>query len=187
MSELDGLMERLARLNRLEKSIEEKKKEARAELFIVAEIDYEDKRHLLPTTTVTVPKKFWEKTGMTEQDFLDSRFPTWEIEHAEYDDVAGETTLILRKKPLFMPFSAEGDEYRLSKTTTEPTPDVDWETLSAERPDLFKKLAKPVTTFELDGDKLLELMEDDRSIQSVLMRHTKYTRQPQQRVSVKEA
>jgi hypothetical protein len=63
---------------------------------------------------------------------------------------------------------------------------MDWDTLSAERPDLFKKLAKPVTTFELDGDKLLELMEDDREIQSVLMRHTKYTRSPQQRVSVKE-
>lgn len=180
------IAERLARIKRLEKSLEDKKDEARAELFAYVVEDYESKPHLLPTTTVSVPKEFWLKTGMTEADFMSSRFPTWDIEHSEYDDLAMLTTFILRKRPDYMPFSDDGEDYKLTKTTTEPTPDIDWETLSAERPDLFRALSKPVTHFELDGDKLLELMEEDREIQSILMRHTNYTRAPQQRVSVKK-
>lgn len=183
---LSTVIQDLKKINEDEKKLKADKENLRTELFKFATQDYDDKSYLLPTTTISVPLEFWERTGLTETEFLSSRFPTWDVEEAEYDDLAMRTTFILRKNPFYMPFKFEDDEFKLSKTTTEPTPDIDWITLAAERPDLFDSLAKPVMTYELDGEELERMIAEDPEIISVLTRHTRYNREPQQRVGIKE-
>lgn len=183
---LDNTIRELHKLNALEKKVKARKDEVRSDLFEFGTLSYDGAEHLRPTTTVTVPQEFWEKTGLTESEFLATRFPTWEVEAAEYDDLAGETTFILRKLPEFLPYKYENEDYKLSYVATEPTPDIDWVTLGAERPDLFHKLAKPVTTFVLDEDKLVAMLEGEPEIIAVLTRHTHYSREPQKRVTIKE-
>lgn len=186
MTELNEVVKELKSLNDLEKEIKAKKDNLRAELFDYGVQDYDGKEWLLPTTTITVPKTFWLTSIMTPKDFIESRFPTWDLLSVEEDPAMFITIFVLRKKPLYMPYKYEDDNYKLSKSVTEPTPEIDWETLTAERPDLFDKLAKPVIHWELDGEVLEEMLKEDDELRSILTRHTKYNREPQQRVAIKE-
>lgn len=186
MTDLATLAARLKKLSDQEKDIKAEKDGLRSELFNYGAKDYEGKEYLLPTTTITVPKIFWHTTGFTEFDFIRSRFPTWDIEVAEYDDLANTTTFVLRKNPLYAPFKYEDDALKLSKSVTEPTPEIDFESLKAERPDLFDKITKEVISLELDGEALEAAIAEDQEVVSILTRHTKYTREPQQRVAIKE-
>jgi hypothetical protein len=172
-------------MTKFEKEFKKQKEELRAELFAYAASDYEGKEYLLPITTVTVPKTFWYTTDMDPQEFLASRFPTWDLQYSEEDPITYETTFILRKKPEYMPFSYEDDNLKLSKSSTEPTPEVDWETLKQEREDLFEQIVQETVVYELNGDRLQELINEDKETLAIFQRHTRYTRDPQQRVSIK--
>lgn len=170
-----------------EKQIKKEKDELRAQLFDYAVQDYDGKEYLLPTTTITVPTSFWVSTGLTIQGFLDRSFPTWDLISCDTDDARCLATFVLRKKPLYMPFKYENDEVKLSKTAVEPTPDIDLETLKAETPTLFEKITSQRVIEELDGEKLQSALAEDPEVHSVLMRHTVYSREPQQRVGIKDA
>jgi hypothetical protein len=183
--EIDDVVEQLAEITSLEKEIKSKKENLRSELFEIGADDYEGKEWLLPTTTITVPKEFWVRTNLTPDEFIASRFPTWDLESREDDVTMFTTTFVLRKKPLYMPYKYENDNYKLSKSVTEPTPEIDWETLKAEDSQIFDKITKEVVIYELDGEALEELMAEDDSIIPFLTRHTMYKREPQQRVGIK--
>jgi hypothetical protein len=186
MRELSTIVAELKRLTDSEKQLKNEKEKLRTEVFAHVEENYEDRDDLLPITTISVPLEFWRSTGMTETEFLQSRFPTWDLVHGEYDDFRKTTTFVLRKKPIHMPFQFVDDTYKLSKTSTEPTPEIDWETLQKERADIFEKITTPRTVFDLDAEKLSRAIEEDPEIVSFLTRHTFYPRASQQRVDIKE-
>ena len=183
---LDEVLVELNKVTEEEKQAKLKKEELRAQLFDFADEDYEDKEYLLPTTTITIPYEFWFTTGFEEDGFFESRYPTWEVIGREESVTRLSTTYVLRKKPRYMPFAYEGEELKLTKSVTEPTPDIDWETLEAECPDLFNKIVTEVVKYELDGDALLEAIEENPEVVAILQRHSYYTREPQQRVAIKK-
>jgi len=169
-----------------EKEIKKEKDSLRSKLFQYGVNWYEGREYLLPTTTVTVPDSFWKLTGMDSETFLASRFPTWDLISVESIPSLNQTVFVLRKNPIYMPFSWDDDEIKLSKTVTEPTPEIDFKTLAEARPDLFKKITREVVTREIDGDALEKEIADNPETISVLLMHTKYMREPQQRVGIKE-
>jgi hypothetical protein len=150
-------------------------------------LSWEGREHLLPTTTISIPDEFWETTKFESvEDFVDSRFPTWDLIDKHEDHGALSTILILRKKPEYMPFIYDDDDVKVNKVSVEPTPEIDQETLMAERPDLYRQLFKPVTVMELDEQALSDAIEQDQEIPAILMRHQFSSRAPQQRISASE-
>jgi len=182
---LTSVVHDLAALTAEEKELKIKKDDLRRQLFTYGAKDYEGKEHLLPTTTITVPIEFFFSTGLDEEAFLNRSFPTWEVIGREKNNAHSSVTYVLRKKPVYMPFSYEDDDFKLSKTTTEPTPEIDLETLKAERSELYEAITSKEVRVILDGDKLQVAIEEDQEVISILMRHTKYTRESQQRVGIK--
>lgn len=171
------------------KILKEEEDALRGSIVEEAQAEWEGREHLLPTTTITIPRIFWEtipKKFSTLDDFLESRFPTWDLIHLEEDNVNGSATFILRKRPEFMAFAYEDNFVKVSKVSVEPTPEIDQETLKAEKPELYDKLYKPVTVMELDEQALSDAIEEDAEVPSILMRHQFTARAPQQRISASE-
>lgn len=166
-------------------------KELRDEFFRLHDEEFKGKDHLLPVRTIEVPDVFFAATGMSKEDFIESRFPGWNVEHVEYNTALKKSVFILKRDKRFIPGVVEVDDgdklLRVSKEVSEYTPEFDWDTLKAERPDLFEKITTERVVQDLDGEKLQEALADDPEIHSILMRHTKYTREPQQRVGIKDA
>lgn len=183
---LDEILAELNEVNKLEKELKVQKETLRKQLFEIAADSYKGKEYLLPITTVTIPKEFWYTTGLPPDEFLLTRYPTWDLTHTEDDPMLQATTFVLRKKPEYMPFSFDGESLKVSKQSTEPTPEIDWETLEAEQPQIFEKVAKKVVHLELNEDAIPELQKEYSDFTSILQRHVKVTREPQQRVSIKE-
>lgn len=183
---IDALIGDLYVLTELEKNAKKNKDELREKLFAIASESYEGKEYLLPITTITIPNSFWHSTEITPEEFVESRFPTWDVTHVEPALDTDETTFILRKKPEYMPYSYEGQSHKVSKQAVEPTPEIDWESLNNEFPEIFTKIAKEVVSYELDEQGVAELQKEIPDFMSILQRHVKVTRKPQQRVSVKE-
>jgi hypothetical protein len=71
-----------------------------------------------------------------------------------------------------MPEDPHSPLFKVSKDVAEYTPEIDWETLKSERPDIFKKLAVKRTHYDVNEAALEELFEDPEEA-SVLQRHLK--------------
>lgn len=180
-SQIENLVSDLYHVTTQEKELKARKEELRDELFGVA--NREQPEHLLPTATIEVPFEFFNTTGMTYDDFLKSRFPTWDLQDYEVKD--NSVVFILRKGKSYMPWKYEDDYYKLSKSPVEPTPEIDWDTLEIERPDLFGRLAKEKITYEVNEEEFNKLLQEDPTVYEVLRRHSKFTRAVSQRVGVK--
>ena len=134
---------------------------------------------------------------MTMDEFVESRFPGWIVEHVEKDIRTGDTVLIVKKDPNYMPlvidteyapdFFHEPKPVRVSKLVNEYSPEVDWETLTAEFPDLAEQLGKAVTRveIELDEDVLERMVEEEPDILAKLQRHLK-TKKPVLKMTARE-
>lgn len=181
MSNLENLVSDLYHVTAQEKELKVRKEELREELFKIA--DNEQPEHLLPVSTIEVPFEFFDKTGMTYEAFLQSRFPTWDLQ--DYQVTETGVVFILRKGASYMPWKHEDEFYKVSKSPVEPTPELDWDTLATELPDLFGRIAKEKITYEVDEAEFNKALQEDPTVYEALRRHSKFTRATSQRVGVK--
>jgi hypothetical protein len=183
MTDIKDVVAHLHELNEEEKQLKSEKEKLRQELFSYA--DSEQSEFLLPTTTIEVPRTFWYATKLSPQEFLASRFPTWDLISHENDPTRFVDILVLRKKKEFMPWKYEDEDYSLSKTPIEPTPEIDWDTLEQERPELSKRLKQAKVIYEINEEELNNVLQEDPTVYEVLRRHSTFTKTPSQRVGVK--
>lgn len=165
----DRLGKKWVKLNAQEKKVKESKDKIRGQLTGAIRDSYAETEHLLPTLTETIPNTFFEDTGLSHDRFLGSRYPSWNL----IKTVPGrnETTFILRKRPEYMGKVIELEDQKLSKIAVEYTPEIDWETLDKEFPDLAQKLSKEVTTRVLDEMALEQEAKDNPELFAILRRH----------------
>lgn len=149
--------------------------QARRKFMSLTTEEYRQNEAILPVRTIEVPDEFFEKTGMDELAFVLSRFPGWQVEHR--DKKEGSTIYVFRKDPNYMPDSVEIHEgeitIRVSKEVSDYTPEIDWDTLKQERPDLYKRLAKRRMVLEVNEGEFNKMVEEDPHEMAVLERHLK--------------
>lgn len=172
-----------------EKTYKEAIEDLRGKFFDLLEDDIRGKSHLLPVQTIEVPKEFFGTTGMTERDFIASRFPGWDVEHVEVNIAAGVHTFVLKKNARYIPNVVEveldGRKLRVSKEISEYEPDIDWNTLEAEDPKLFERLVRWEPTPVLDEDALEKMIEEKPEVLEKLRRHFK-VKSPSLRATARE-
>lgn len=183
--EIKDLARRQLRLAKLEKAIKERKQKLREQFFSLANENVPD--YALPTTSVHVPLSFFEKTGMKQEDFLKSRFPSWTLKATTKNDT--DMVFVLQKRKEYMTYvGADPDNgVQIARSISELTPEVDWDTMKVADPELFKVFAKPVTSYELDTEVFQKMMGNDPTFdaQGFLARHSKH-KIPTLRVLAKE-
>lgn len=112
---------------------------------------------------------------MSKEEFVRTRFPGWNVEHCEKNVSTGKTVFVLKQDPQFIPgvvdVNTDDGLVRVSKEVAEYTPQMDWETLAAERPDLFDKLSKTRVVLDLDEDALEKLAAENPEELATLQRH----------------
>lgn len=174
---LQYLAKQLYSHSQTEKELKKSREELREEFFRLLDDGLSGREHVLPVKTIEVPDAFWATTGMTKEQFVDSRFPGWKIEHCEKNITTNQTVFVLKRDPSYVPGMVDatfGDTHiRVSKEIAEYTPEIDWTTLQAERPDLFEKLAKTKVVLELDDDELERLAVENPEELATLQRHMK--------------
>jgi hypothetical protein len=178
--EVQEYLQKIARdfydVNEEEKDAKKRREELKKEFFRLANQRYKGREYILPVKTVEVPAEFWVSTGMSKDSFVKSRYPGWTVEHVEKNISTGRTTFVLKKNPEFLGTVVDipcDDDHviRVAKEISEYTPEVDWETLKKERPDLFERLAKPVEAYELDDNELERLTVESPEDLATLERH----------------
>lgn len=171
-NDLEFLALRQSRISRMLKALEARKKELRDQFFKFADEFVKDNTHLLPTISIRVPLNFFKVTGMTHDEFIKTRYPHWSVTAiSESDD---NMIFVLRKRPEFMPYSSVAGEFEISRSVSELTPKVDWETMEQADPDLFTAFAKPIQTYELDTEAFQRFMAENPGFdaQGFLARHS---------------
>lgn len=171
---LKEVAKNLYEANLAEKEAKANREELRDEFFRLVLYEFKDSA-FLPVRTIEVPHDFWAKTGLSKDDFVATRFPGWEVEHIERNFADAVDVFIFKKDPAYMSSSvdvdADGVPVRVSKEISEFSPEIDWKTLEADQPDLFKLLAKKVISYELDEDVLREVLATKPEILADLQRH----------------
>lgn len=147
--------------------LESKRYELRKELFNIATEENDKPFFSVPTKSIELPLGFLEKVGLTKEEFFKSRYPGWKI-IAEQDNV-----YILKKLPEYLPWEYVDPESKIkvAKQIQESTPDVDWDTLRKDSPDLYKELAMIVSHLEFNEERYNELVEKQPEIVAILQRH----------------
>jgi hypothetical protein len=142
------------------KKLEDRKKELREQIFLLADNSYEGKEYLLPTTSISVASDFLDKFfNGNVGEFVRSRFPAWNLLTTSVGSEG--LILVLRKRPEFMPFSFEDEEVKLSRSPAESTPSIDWDIMKEYDAPLFGRVAKSVLTYELNEDELQKVISED--------------------------
>jgi len=174
---LKWLAERLYEEQQSEKEHKTNREGFKKEFMRLIEDGFDGRDHILPVKTIEVPADFWKKTGMTKAEFIESRFPGWDVEHVEKDISTSNTVFVLKRNPHYLSgtIEVETDDgiLKVSKEVAEYTPEMDWNTLREERPDLYKRLANPVITLELDEEMLEYIASEEPEELAVLQRHMK--------------
>lgn len=154
--DLDRLAYKQYKLSKLLKKLDVVKKQIRAELFLEADEHFEKEHWHLPMTSWLVENEFFEKSGITREEFVKTRFPQWDIQSTKEDQEG--VVYVLRKKKQYMPWSYENGDFEISRSVAELTPEIDWETMEKVEPEFFNMFAKPVKAYELDVDAFNKYM-----------------------------
>jgi hypothetical protein len=146
-----------------------------SEFYRLLDAGFKGRDHILPVKTIEVPDAFWNSTQMSKDEFVESRFPGWNVEHVEKNITTGKTVLILKRDPSYLgsvvEVETEDGNVKVAKEIAEFTPEIDWDTLNAERPDLFEKLAIYKTVVELNDAALERIAMETPEELAVLERH----------------
>ena len=158
-----------------ERVYSEEVKELRDEFFRLHDDGVKGQSYRLPVKTIEVPDEFFETTQMSKEDFVATRFPNWEVEHIEKNTALNKTVFVLKQNYHYVPGVVDiedGDKIlRVSKEVSEYTPEMDWDTLKQERPDLFERLAQPVTSYEIDEENFAKLIDESPEELATIQRH----------------
>ncbi len=141
----------------------------RGELTGVIRDSFAEAEHLLPTLTETIPNSFFEDTGMSHERFMATRYPSWNLIKLIEDDE--ETTFIFRKRPEYMGKVIELEDAKVSKIAVEYAPEIDWESLGAEYPELAEKLSKEEVRKVVNDEALEQEAKDNPDLFAILRRH----------------
>lgn len=166
-----------------ERKIKSRVDELKDEFFKLAEDEYAHKDHMLPVRTIEIPDNFFIRTGMTHQEFVETRYPGWNIEHVE--NTSGMVVFILKRDPSLMPVTVSVDGVSVTKTPIEYTPEIDWDTLMRERYDLYKQIAKVTMKIEVDETRFEKLIEENPMEMNTIARHMK-VKKPSLKVTAKK-
>lgn len=141
----------------------------RGELTGAIKSSYAEAEHLLPTLTETIPNTFFEDTALTHDQFLDSRYPSWDL----IKKIPGrvETTFVLRKKPEHMGKVIELEDAIVTKISVEYSPEIDWVSFEKEFPELANKLSKEEVRKVVNDEALEQEAKDNPELFAILRRH----------------
>ena len=173
MKDRTALYERLGkkwiRLQSQEKKVKESKDKIRGQLTGAIRDSFAEAEHLLPTLTETIPNTFFEDTGLSHDRFIGSRYPSWNL--VKTIPGRSETTFILRKRPEYMGKVIELEDAKISKIAVEYAPEIDWESLGKEFPDLAEKLSKDEVRKVVNDEALEQEAKDNPELFAILRRH----------------
>lgn len=180
-AELKRIAENLFYAKGAEKEAKVEASKIRDEFLRLYDADVASSAYALPVITIEVPDIFFELSQMSKEDFISTRFPDWQIEHSEAKPFANCTVFVLRKNPTYLPGSIDveieidgkSEFIRVAKEVSEYTPEMDWESLEFERPDLYEKLAVPVTKYEMNETAFEKLLAERPEELAVIRRHMK--------------
>lgn len=182
-------LEKVAKQLALVAQEERQQKDARSELkdlFLdIIDEEHEGRDYLLPIITIEIPAGFLERVGLTEEEFLASRFPGWDLEDSSLE--IDREIFILKKNLRYLPKTVEmkygkTEKIRVSKDVAEYTPEIDWDSLSKEFPEVVEAISVPVVSRELEEKRFEEELQRNPELLSTLQRHMK-VREPQIRVT----
>jgi hypothetical protein len=170
------------------RSLEGVRAETRKEFFRMAEEVWGGRDHLLPVRTVEIPETFFKTTGMSQAEFVETRFPGWDVEHVELNTVSRNRIFVLKRNPKYLgrvvEVNAGGDLVQVAKDVSEFTPEIDWTTLKQERPDLYERLARHVIHTEVNEEELEKMYQETPEDIATLERHLR-VREPVLRATAK--
>lgn len=163
-----------------EREYSEETKELREEFIRLHDDGIKGKAFRLPVKTIEIPGEFWDRTGMSMEDFIATRFPNWDVEHIERDISTGKTTFVLKQNYKYVSGVVDVNDtedenkiIRVSKEVSEFTPEIDWDSLRRERSDLWERLADPKIVYEINEDEFDKLVENNPEELATLQRHMK--------------
>jgi hypothetical protein len=160
-----------------EKEVKKRRENLRSEFFRLSDIGKGTTggRNILPVRTVEVPEDFFQATALSQEEFITRRYPGWNVEHVELNTVSKVRTFVLKRDTKYVSsvveIEDEGQIVRVSKEVVEYSPEVDFDTLKMERPDLFNALAEEVTTYVLNDDAFEQLIAEYPEELAVIERH----------------
>lgn len=152
-----------------EKKLKGLRNDAKDEFFKL--IRERHQHSILPVRTIEIPVEFFASTDMSYEEFVESRFPGWLVEHIERNISTDYIVFVLKRDPMYISDAVEVDGLRVSKVVSEYTPEIDWETLQKERPDVFDKLAEPQLVYNVNEENLERMMEESPEELAILQRH----------------
>jgi len=164
---LNDIARKLNEVREQQKRLKADEDELKAMISEAAVDYYRENPDELPVKHVRIPEDFWTKTGMEKDEFLASRHPNWEVVDELQDH------FLMRMKPEFMGHIFDEDEYKITKSVVDPTPEIDWSSLRAEFPDLCDRLMRKIVRYEVDEEQLQEVMKERPEFPSELSRHVK--------------
>lgn len=173
-------------ISRENKQAEKDREVLKSEFFRLIDKGLTGRSNLMPVKTIEVPDSFWIATGMSKEEFVQTRFPGWKVEHIEKNISLNNTVIVLKKNASYIPAVVEVEhpegKIKVAKEVAEYTPQIDWKTLNAERPDLFEKLANFKTVVELNDEALERIAMESPEELATLERHM-VVKEPSLRVS----
>ena len=182
-TELNQIVLDLAETYKVEKKAEKLKKDLRAALFHAATLD--NSKGVLPRKTMRLPLGFLNKIGMQENHYLQSRHPGWRkvesrrINGAGVEDHTGLwIEFLLERDPAYLPYTIEaagrGIRVTAGRTIQQKSPEMDQRSLQKDLPEVFDKIMKPVVVYEVDTDKLKDLITKQPELLPEIERHFAY-------------
>lgn len=170
------------RTNRLLDKIKKKREHLRDAILDEANVFNINEYYNLPTKSLRIPRSYFEATGQTAPEFQELRYPGWDL--ISYTQEGDDAILVLKKKSKYGSFT-HSDEFKTDVIPSEPTPQIDWETLEKEFPGLTDRIAQPITTYELNEEKFNQELSDNPELTEIMERHI-ISKPPIMRVTSKE-
>lgn len=172
-------------ISRDDKARRQNRETLKSEFFQLLEEERKEKPELLPVITAEVPLEFFECTGISYDEFIETRYPGWIIEHLERNITTDNVVFVLRRDPMYVTDKVVIDNIQVSKVVAEYTPEIDWESLEKENPELLERISRTEVIRKIDDDKMQEMMEHSPADLAILRRHTK-VRKPSLKVTTSE-
>ena len=161
-------LDRFHQINRLINRLTKRKEILRGEL-IEESVNSLNSHYLLRQKVVFVPKDFFDITGISQFEFILTRFPAWDLISQDQD----EENIIyrLRRNPLYESWTKESDKIQINKGIQENEPLIDWITLERESPEIFDKISTLEINRVVDNKKLEKFLSENPEGFSLLERH----------------
>lgn len=163
------IINELRELDELIREATARREQLRQQFFNVATLKIKEEGSPPLCRRVVLPDGWFERCGLTEDAFLESRFPTWRL--IQRQERAGEIVFTLEKDPDYLSWGVVHGDLRLAREIQEYNPTIDWDALKKDDPDLFEVLAQPKVVYELDDEATDAVLRERPEVLEILSRH----------------